>query len=79
MGYSIKKNEADLVELADSSLLGLVDDGQGAGDGLANISDAAKLGWGTGAADLGNTKVVQLLFEVVELLGKLVLGLAAEF
>lgn len=59
--------------------MGGVDDGQGARDGLAHVTDAAQFGWGARAGDLGDAEVVQLLLELVQLLGQLVLGLAAQF
>ena len=65
-----------LVQLTNGWLLGRVDDGQGARDGLAHVTDAAELGWSAGAGDLGDAEVVELLLVLVKLLGQLVLGLA---
>lgn len=67
-----------LVELSDLSLLGLVDDVQGLGDGLSHDSDLGELGGGAGAGNLGDSEGVEFLLGLVELGSEFSLGLSSE-
>ena len=67
-----------LVELSDLSLLGLVDDVQGLGNGLSHDSDLGELGGGARAGNLGDSEGVELLLGLVELGSELSLGLSSE-
>jgi len=57
-------------------LLG-VEDGQRAGDGLANIVDLGELG-GSTAGNLLDTEGDQLVLQVIKLLGEVLLGLGPQ-
>jgi len=65
------------VQLPQVLLLLLVHHNVNASNGFADHADLGELGGGT-ARDLGHTQVSQLLLEVIELLGKLLLLFGAE-